>query len=338
MIKAALVGAGFIGKAHAQALKQINGLAIVAVVEKIEEKGKILATELGAEYFSNLDELFKNIEFDFADICVPTFLHHDFVLKVINKGKHVFCEKPLTLSLKEADEMVEAAKTKKIKAMVGHSLRFWPEYVKIKEYVESGILGNPINAFCERLAVTPDWHQDNWGASEKYSGGAALDLHIHDLDYLIWLFGKPILVKASGSYDPTKKEQSGLVHIFTSLEFKNGVAGFAEGGWRFKGTFPFTMIIRILCEKGTVEWIFRAGKNIEERNKISKIIVYKDDGSVENIEAEQKDAFLNELNYFVDCITKDKPVKNATFTDGRTSLEVALAAIKSVKDKSAIVL
>lgn len=336
MIKAALIGIGYIGHAHLSALQQISNVKIAAIVDFNEENGKKIASENDAEYFKNIDELLKNSDVDFVDICVPTFTHAEIAIKAANAGKHVLCEKPLTLSLDDADRMIEAVKNNNVKAMTGHVLRFWPEYVKIKEIIDSGYIGKPLNAFCERICITPDWQVGAWDKNEKFSGGAAIDLHIHDLDFLIWLFGRPEIVKASGMLTPENPKEGGLSHIFTSAQFKNGKVGFAEGGWSFKGAFPFTMAIRVLCEKATIEWIFRAGKNIEERDQAANIKIYGNDGSTEIIEVTQSDPFFNELSYFINCIEKDEPVRKATFEDGRASLEFALAAIKSAKEQTAV--
>jgi UDP-N-acetylglucosamine 3-dehydrogenase len=336
MIKVALIGAGFIGHAHASALKQIKNAQITAIVDNFEDNGRKMAEEYGAKYFKSVDEMLSNSNADCVDICVPTFTHAEIAIKSADAKKHVLCEKPLTLSLKNADEMIKAVKKNNVKAMTGHVLRFWPEYVKIKDLLDQGYFGEPIQASCARLAVTPDWQVGNWDKSEKFSGGAAIDLHIHDLDLLIWLFGKPEIVKAQGVLDPANPKAGGFSHIFTTAQFKNGKSGFAEGGWAFKGAFPFTMSLRILCQKATVEWIFRAGKNIEERSQAANIKVYNNDGSVDTIEAMQSDAFFNELSYFIDCIEKDKPIEKATFEDGRASLEFALAAIRSAREHSII--
>ncbi|MBN1298512.1 MAG: Gfo/Idh/MocA family oxidoreductase [Actinobacteria bacterium] len=336
MVKIGFIGAGYIAQAHASAYKQIKNVQMYAVTDKVEQTGMKFAEEHNIKYLNDTDEIFKDKEIDLIDICVPTFLHKEMVLKATAAKKNLFCEKPLALSLDDADVMIKAVNDSGVKAIVGHVLRFWPEYVKVKEYIDSNVLGKPMHAFCQRLAVTPDWHQNDWGASEKLGGGAALDLHIHDLDYLVWLFGKPSIVMAQGIFDPLKKESGGLVHIATTIEFENKVSALVEGGWEFKGAFPFTMALRILCEGGTLEWIFRAGKNIEERSQAAEIKVYKNDGSVEILEAEKEDAFHAELSYFIDCIENNKPVKIATFEDGRSSLELALAAIKSAKTHSVI--
>ncbi|HHT79109.1 MAG TPA: Gfo/Idh/MocA family oxidoreductase [Actinobacteria bacterium] len=333
MIKVALIGIGYIGNAHLSALKQIGNAQLTAIVDYHEENGRKAAQENNAKYFKNIDDLLKNADIDCVDICVPTFAHAELAIKAANAGKHILCEKPLALSLNDADDMINAAKQNNVKAMTGHVLRFWPEYVKIKEIIDSRYLGRPLNAFCERLAVTPDWQVGAWDKSEKFSGGAAIDLHIHDLDLLIWLFGKPEIVKANGILTPENPKEGGFSHIFTSAQFRNGEAGFAEGGWSFKGSFPFTMVVRVLCEKGTIEWVFRAGKNIEERSQAANIKIYSNDGSTETIEVKQEDPFFRELSYFFDCIENDRQIRKATFEDGKASLEFALAAIKSAREQ-----
>lgn len=333
MIKVALIGIGYIGNAHLSALKQIGNAQLTAIVDYHEENGRKAAQENNAKYFKNIDDLLKNADIDCVDICVPTFAHAELAIKAANAGKHILCEKPLALSLNDADDMINAAKQNNVKAMTGHVLRFWSEYVKIKEIIDSGYLGRPLNAFCERLAVTPDWQVGAWDKSEKFSGGAAIDLHIHDLDLLIWLFGKPEIVKANGILTPENPKEGGFSHIFTSAQFRNGEAGFAEGGWSFKGSFPFTMVVRVLCEKGTIEWVFRAGKNIEERSQAANIKIYSNDGSTETIEVKQEDPFFRELSYFFDCIENDRQIRKATFEDGKASLEFALAAIKSAREQ-----
>ncbi|MBL7123427.1 MAG: Gfo/Idh/MocA family oxidoreductase [Actinobacteria bacterium] len=333
MVNIAIIGAGFMGKTHAVAHREIDNSNIIAIVDRVEEKGKKLAEEFNAKFYLDIDNLLKDESIDAVDICVPTFVHKDLAIKAANAGKHILCEKPLTLSLEDADEMIEAVERNKVKAMVGHVLRFWPEYIKIREIVNSGKLGESLFGFCERILVPPDWFEENWGLNEKNSGGVPLDLHIHDLDYLIWVFGKPSIVSAQGVYNP---KLGGIVHITTNIEFENGKSGFAEGGWGFTGDFPFTMVVRILCESGSIEWIFRAGKNIEERAQSAEVTIYEKDKSAYTIEVDQTDAYFLECKYFVDCIMNDNPIEKATFKDGRASLELALAARESAKEKKIV--
>ena len=333
MVRVGIIGAGFMGETHASAIKKIEYADIVAIVDKVEVKGKNFAEKFNANYYSNLDDLLDNEDLDCVHVCVPTFMHTDIVKKAASAGKHILCEKPVALSLKEADEMIEAVKANKVKFMVGHVLRFWPEYVKAKELVDSGKIGKPLYVFCERLAVSPDWFEENWGLNEEKSGGVPIDLVVHDLDYLNWIFGKPSIVKAQGVYNPSL---GGMVHIASSVEFINGGSGVAEGGWGFMGDFPFTMVLRILCEKGVIDWIFRAGKNIEERAQQTDIMVYESDGKSYKLEVEDTDAYYIECKYFIDCINDNKLIEKATFNDGRAALELALASRESARENKVV--
>ncbi len=333
MAKIGILGAGFMGQTHAKAYKEIDGAEIVAVIDTVEKKGTSLAKEYNAQYYSDIDECLKAEDIDCVDICLPTFLHLAMVKKAAAAGKHVLCEKPIALSIEEADEMIAAVNKHNVKGMVGHVLRFWPEYIKARELMNSGKLGKPLHAFCERLAVCPDWYENNWGLSEKNSGGVPLDLSIHDLDYLLWLFGEPKQVKAQGVVNP---DLGGIVHISTCVDFKNGKSGFAEGGWAFGGEFPFTMVLRILCEKGTIDWIFRAGKNIEERAQKAGVMIYENSGNTYTLDVVEQDPYYLECEYFVDCINNNKPIENATFEDGKRAIELALAAKKSIKENSVV--
>jgi len=333
MAKISIIGAGFMGQTHAKAYKDIEGAEIIAIVDKVKDKGEKLAGEYGAKYYENIDECLGKEDTDCIDICLPTFLHLDITKKAAEAGKNVLCEKPITLSLDEADQMIEAIKKNKVKGMVGHVLRFWPEYVKVKKLIDSGELGETLYCFCERLAVAPDWYEENWGLSEKNSGGVPLDLSIHDLDYLIWLFGKPKLVKAQGVINP---KLGGIVHIATCIEFENGRSGLAESGWAFGGEFPFTMVLRVLCEKGAIDWVFRAGKNIEERSQKSEVHIYENSGKTYILDVKEQDPYYLECKYFVDCINNGWPIENATFEDGKKAIELALAAKKSVNEKSVV--
>jgi predicted dehydrogenase len=333
MIKIAIVGAGYIGSLHANICKKMRNVSVVAIVDKIVEKAKDLASSINAKFYTDIDALLNNEDTDAVVICTPTFLHTEMVKKAANAKKNIFCEKPFALSMKEADEMVEVVKRNKVKAMVGHVLRFWPEYVKAKEIIESGDLGKPLHAFCERLCVVPDWTESGWNVQESLSGGAALDLQIHDLDYLIYLFGEPSIVESQGVYNP---KLGGWAHMSTNIRFKGGQCGFVDAGWAVKGKFPFTNVLRVLCSDGVIEWIFRAGSNIEERAQQAPITIYRSNGTIHTEKVKQIDPYYLEWEYFISCLENDKDVNNATFEDARRSLKLALATIESAKEMKTI--
>jgi len=328
MVKIAIIGSGFIGNVHLEAFNNISNAKVVAIADSNEEKGREAAAKAGADFYNDIESLIKQSDADAIDICTPTFMHADMVRKAASSGKHILCEKPLALDLKEADEMVKAVKENNVKGMVGHVLRFWPQYVAAKKIIDSGSLGKAYHAFCERLCVTPGWSWKGWMTDEKRSKGAPVDMQIHDLDYLIWLFGPPKTVKAQGVFST---ELNSYMHVGTTVEFESGQSGLTEAGYGFKGEFPFTMVLRVLCEKGTVEWIYRAGKTIGERDEEFEPVVYLEDGSMYKPEYEHKDPYFLECKYFVDCIENDTEITQATFEQGRASLQLALASFESAK-------
>jgi len=333
MVKIAIIGTGFIGSIHLDAYKKLDNAEVVAITDCNKEKGQEVAKKAGTNFYRDLESILEKDTVDAVDICTPTFLHADMVKKAAIAGKHVFCEKPLALTLEDADDMIEEVKKNKVKSMVGHVLRFWPEYVAAKKIVTSGELGRAYHAFCQRLCVTPAWSWEGWMINEKFSKGAPVDMHIHDLDYLMWLFGSPKIVKSQGVYS---KDLGSYMHIGTNIEFKSGQCGLAEAGYGFKGKFPFTMVLRILCEKGTIEWIYRAGETIGERGAEFEPIVYLADGSIFSLEIEKNDPYYLECKYFIDCLDKNKDITQATFEQGRAALELALASFESTKNSTVV--
>lgn len=337
MIKVAIIGAGYIGGVHANACNKVKNAKIVAVVDKDFEKAKLLAKKFKSEPYNYLEDLLSNKEIDVVAICTPTFLHAEMVEKSAKARKHIFCEKPVALTIKETKKMIKAIKNYKVKSMVGHVLRFWPEYVMAKEIIEDGVIGKPIHIYCERLGVIPDWAENGWNKQKDLGGGAALDLQIHDLDYMISLFGEPLLVSSQGIYN---ENLGGWAHMSSLIKFKSGQYGCVNAGWSVQGKFPFTMLLRIICEKGTIEWISRAGENISEtldgKVQKNKIIVYKSDGEIIAETSKDIDPFYSQWDYFIKCIKDNREVDNSTFEDGKKSLGLALTTIKSAKESRTI--
>ena len=196
-----------------------------------------------------------------VDVCLPTYLHAEHVIAAARAGKHVLCEKPMALSLEQADAMIEATEQAGVAFMVGHTLRFWPEYVAIKDLVSRGELGKPVAVAATRLGTAPTWSWDRWLLDPERGGGAVPDLHIHDIDYIAWLLGKPRSVMARG----VRSANGCWDHVFTTLDYEDGAAAFAEGTFFVPPSFPFTMTFRAICENGTAEFVFRSGVNIEAR-------------------------------------------------------------------------
>jgi predicted dehydrogenase len=329
MKKVAIVGAGYIGKLHADILcNKIENTCVTAVTDNVEKKGRDLADKTGAVYYKDFDTMVLKADADVIAICTPTFLHTEMVIKAAGAKKDIFCEKPLALSVADAEKMITAVRDNKVNVMAGHVLRFWPVYVRVKEIIDSKEFGKAHHIYCERLVAFPDWAESGWNKKETLGGGGGLDVQIHDIDYIISILGKPALVNAQGTYNSAF---GGWANMVTNMGFSDGITGCVQAGWGLPPGFPFTNVLRVVCENGTIEWTFRAGKLLEKRDLNSPMVIYKADGTILEETPDDTDAFLIQWKYFIDCLETERKIENATFEDGRNALEVVLAAMKSAK-------
>ncbi len=331
MIKVGIVGAGFMGGMHAECYNNLANAKLEAIVDIDLAKAKKLAKKYGVKIYQKPEDLFKEEDIQIVDICLPTFLHKEYVIKAARAGKNILCEKPIALRLEDADKMIEAADKAGVKLMVGQVLRFWPEYVKLKEIFDSKSLGKMISISCVRLSPTPTWAWDNWILDSKRSGGALVDLHIHDTDFLLYLLGKPISLLSLMSRGSSK-----YTHIFTIFLFSNDVVASAEGGWDMPDNFPLTMSFTANFEKGVIEFNSRYQKSLAIY-KPEKEVQYPELKAELQASAEGEGniadlgGYFSEIKYFVDCVENDKIPILATGKIARDSLKVVLTELESIK-------
>lgn len=192
MQRIVLVGGGFMGAMHAKVYRLLPAARIAAVVDPRGEKvSEDLRTGRNVPVFPDLAEAMKRVDCSAVDICLPTDLHRETALLAIAAGKHVFCEKPIALTGEDAAAMTAAARLAGRQLMVGHCIRFWPEYLKLKRAVDSGVHGRLVSLSLGRRTGRPGYSIGNWVNRPERCLGAALDLHIHDTDFLLHLLGRP---------------------------------------------------------------------------------------------------------------------------------------------------
>jgi len=321
MVGVGILGAGFMGSMHAQCYKNLENAKLIAIADVRVEKAQEIANKYGARAYTSAEDLIADEEIQIVDICLPTYMHREYTLKAAGNKKHVLCEKPIALTLKEADEMIDACSKARVKFMIAQVLRFWPEYVKLKEIRDSKMLGRLLSMTCRRLGAAPVWSWQSWMTDSKKSGGALLDLHIHDVDFLYYLFGKPVSIYANGTDS----------HIWSSYKFKNNVFGFAEGGWDVGAQFPFTALFTAVFEKGTVDFDCRREKSLAiytaDKVEYPEIKVTKAEDAGGNISV--LGGYFEEIKYFVNCVEKDQKPEIVTAIDARNSLEIVLLEKKS---------
>ena len=239
MFQIAIIGPGSICRTYMEALKTSEQVKVTAISGRDTEKGRSMAAEYGLPYYVDLEEMYRTEQLDAVLICTPTFTHEEMVRKAIANKVHIMCEKPFVLDADIAEQLFAEAKAADVRMMVMHVVRFWPEYVKMKEMIRTGALGDIKNVYLNRLSSHPTWA--TWHRDPEKSGGGLYDLHIHDVDYLYHVFGKVDSVYAVG-----KQEDSGCFNnVSTVMKFACGVSAVVEGFMDTTGAFGFTTNVRI---------------------------------------------------------------------------------------------
>ena len=319
MLKVGLIGCGFMGTMHANCYKNIEGVELVAFADIRKEKAEELAKGTNAALYGDGKDLIANAKVDIIDICLPTYLHAEYAMLAMEKVKYVFVEKPVALTVEEGKAILEKSKETGAQVQVGQVIRFWDEYVELKKMVESGVYGKVINANFRRLSPRPDWGWENWLLDYKLSGGAGQDLHIHDVDYVLSVFGQP---KNFYSVKNVNGEKNSYVN--TIMQYNDFVVG-VEGTWDLPANYPFTATFRVVFENAVVE---NAGGKfmLYTKDGASEIKIEKKElvGGVEGGNISDLGGYYNELVYFCDKAKKGEKIEKATLCNGVSSLEFLL--------------
>lgn len=333
MLNVGVLGSGFMGGTHARAYAKLSDVQVVGVWSRSADKAEELAQEVGAEAFTDAMTLATHSDVDAVSVTLPTHLHEEYTVAALNAGKHVFVEKPMALTVEACDRMIEAAEQDDHLLMVAHVLRFWPEYVSLVDFVESGQLGKPLSATASRLSTRPTW--GDWFQNPEWTGGAVHDMQVHDLDVFNWLFGAPQSVYARGQ----QGDAGGWDHVLTLVDYGD-VKGFAEGSVLMPEGYPFTMTLWVLCEKGSVEFTFRAGGTGVETGTGAgtSLMVYETGKDARALPSGDEDAYAQEVAYFVECVQDGKTPEKGTAEQGRLAVQAALAARRSLEADDVVTL
>jgi len=328
MVRVGIIGLGFMGKMHFRCYKANKNVKLVAICDIDEKKfadtggtaGNISGADKpldfkGVSLYTNFDKMLKEAELDAISITLPTYLHCQYTLKALKAGVHTFCEKPMAMNVGECQKMIDAAKAAKKLLQIGHCIRFWPEYAKLKEIVDSGKYGKVLAATFQRLSLTPTWSWDNWLLDGKRSGGATLDLHIHDSDYVQYLFGMPKEVFSRG----VKGQSKDIDHIVTNYIYDGKVVT-AEGGWVMKPGFGFEMSFNVMLEGATISYDCT-------RSPAFKLAPSKGDVIIPTVA--KGDGYSIELEHFVKAVSGKSVPQIITPKDSLNSVKIVLAEKKS---------
>lgn len=321
MVRVGVVGYGTMGRVHSQALQAIPEAQLVVVADADPERRAQAQRDYGVDTVSSIEELLRAEDIDLVDICTPTYLHESHFAEAIKAGKHIFCEKPLARTLEEGQRMLELSSGYDKKIGIGHVVRFMPAYESIRKAVLDGEIGGAAVArtFRGGAKFPQGWH--DWFADFDLSGGVILDLTIHDIDYLRWLFGDVERVYAKTTHGRTTAH---LEWAFILLRLKNGVMAHVEGSWaNYPGEFYTTL--EIAGEGGMVSYDSRKTQPIHGVSIDGGPVAVNGSSSVS-----ADSPYYLELKDMVDAILEDRPPR-VTVEDALATLKVTLAAVESAR-------
>jgi len=326
-IKVGILGLGFMGNCHFNAYKGVEKARVTVLCDcddnKLRDDSRVAGNISGAgqkkdltgiKTYSEASRLLADPEVDVVDITLPTYLHAEWTIKALKAGKHVICEKPMALSSPDARKMVSASRQARRQLFIGHCIRFWPAYEVARAIIRSGRYGKVLSAVFSRISPKPTWSWNNWLLNPKLSGNAALDLHIHDADFILYLFGSPKAVSSHGS----GSARSGFEHIVTSYDFAKKNVVIAEGGWGYENKYPFSMTFRIAMEKASLAL-----------HADGKLTLYQSGRDPEIVVVPPGDGYGRELVHFVDCIAAGKKSRIVSPESAMLSVKLIETEIKS---------
>lgn len=245
MIRVGILGCGFMGAMHAACYRAL-GAQLTAMADVKFEAAQALAAQYGAVAFDSAEELIASACVDVVDICLPVDLHTSYAVAAMKAGRHVFIEKPVCLTEQEMSLLLKTEAETGVHVQVGQVLRHWREYVWLKETVDAGVYGKVCSGMFKRLSAKPRW--SDWLHELGRSGGVAVEMHVHDVDYVRYLLGEPEGVQAQASRD----EHGAIQHITALYSYTDGAAIMLEASWDLPSSYPFTAEFRVKLEGATV--------------------------------------------------------------------------------------
>lgn len=318
MIHVLIVGAGTMGSVHAQAYAKMELVRLVGIVDIRSEQAEQLSAQVNTDAYPSLEDALAAVEkIDVVDVCLPTYLHSEYVKRAADAGKHVICEKPLARHLEEARQMIDYCRQKKVKLFIGHVLRFFPMYAQAKQIIEANQLGTIGIARLSRTGPFPRaWN--HWYAQDEYSGGTPLDLMIHDIDFLRWCFGEVerVYARRVAQRDPQ------IDYTLITLRFKNGTIAHLEGSWSHE---KFSMKFELAGDKGIIDYDSAKDQPLSFHQRTPQ---QGNHGVAVPQSPLSENGYERELRHFIDCLTHGmEPI--VTAEDGYEAMRIALAALAS---------
>jgi myo-inositol 2-dehydrogenase/D-chiro-inositol 1-dehydrogenase len=327
----ALIGAGRIGRLHAQHLKsRITRVTLAAIADSHLPSARKLAAEIEVgPVYSDYTEMFANEKLDAVLICSSTDTHAQIIEDAAAAGLHIFCEKPIDHEVSKIDRALNAVKKAGVKLQIGFNRRFDPNFRHVHDVVRSGMIGDPhIVRITSRDPAPPPIEYI------AVSGGMFMDMTIHDFDMARFLSGSEVTkVFATGCVrvDPRIGEANDIDTAIIVLEFANGAIGSIDNSRQ--AVYGYDQRVEVFGSAGVIS----ADNNTPHRTTFADKNGVHAPLPLNFFMDRYTESYLGEINEFVNAVLDDKSVP-VTGEDGRTPILIALAAKKSLIEGRAVAL
>lgn len=317
-LKAAILGFGGMGHCHASQYTAQKNVKLVAVcdidpskfvMDNVElnfgDSGKSDVKSLNC--YTSYEELIAGEpDLDYIDICLPSDLHCEYACRAMKDGFHVLCEKPMALNTQDCDKMIKTSKATGKLLMIAQCLRFSDSFNMIRKFYENGKYGKLLRYSLHRLSCFPA----GWFLDVTRSGGALMDLHIHDIDFVMYMLGKPDSLRARGVI----VSSGGIDDLSVNLNYKDGPIVDAESSWARGG---WSCGMSAVFEKATIE-TDGGDVTIYQKGKPNKTLKPKNDNM-----------YFNEIAYFAKCVKTNTIPEVASIESTRETIRILLLETKS---------
>ena len=343
-INIALFGIGTIGKRHLLAIDKIDNVKLVGIVD-VSKEAEVFCASKNIPLYNNLYNLKKHHKIDGVIISTPTILHYDNALEVLNFGLDVLIEKPISVSISQAEEIEQVAKDNNCKVLVGHQRRFYPLVLETKKIISDNRIGKVIGiSGLWALKKDNDYFEPEW--RKKISAGPTITNLIHDIDYLRFIFGEIHSVSSFSSNMVNNFEKEDVVSA--NLKFKNGIIGnflITDSGtspWSWETGIGENIHLpkynvnnlKVIGTKGSLE--FPNLKLWEYKNK-NNLNNWKDEIVQTTIYTPDIDPYISQINHFKEVVDREmEPITNAK--DAEQTLKVALSILESANNNKTIII
>lgn len=309
-VNVGVIGVGAMGYNHARVYYKLEEANLVAVSDVSERTLNKVAKKYDAKGFTDYEDLLKDPEIEVVSVCVPTTFHHDVVMEAIKHGKHVLVEKPIAFTLKEAEDMIAAAKEAGVILATGHVERFNPAVQKAKELIDNDVIGDIVSASAKRVGPFPPRIKDV---------GVTIDLAIHDLDVMNYLFDEDV-IQVYGTMNSILEKCEFEDHAEIMINFKNESTGILEVNW----LTPYKRRqIEITGTDGIIS-VDYIEQSIDVYGKFAQ-----------DIDIKHEEPLKEELKSFLNAVVNGTEPE-ITGEDGLKALKMVIAATKSSREHKPI--